>query len=353
MSELNTLPEFKEPDHTKGTLMKLLGAPNIASKRWVWEQYDHMVRIGTTVLPGSDAAVIRIPESRKGIALSADCNSRYAYLDPYNGGMAAVVESARNVAVSGARPRAFTNCLNFGNPEKPEIMWQFVSAVEGMAEAARALDTPVVSGNVSLYNETEGQAVYPTPTIVMVGVIDDVKKAVTSTFKQTGSNVYLLGENTGETGGSEYLSFIHGIEKGLPPKIDLAKEKALIDLLVEAADKELMLAAHDTAEGGLAVALAEMCFGAEQTGVRINFEDGLRTDILLFGESHGRVIAEVSGMKSVAFEKLAAAKGIACAKIGETGGPHIVIKHNNRTVIKAEVQEAADKYLNAIGEWMK
>lgn len=353
MDELNKPVDVKEPDHLKGVLLKLLAAPNIASKRWVYTQYDHMVRVGTTVLPGSDASVIRIPDSKKGIALSADCNSRICRLDPRTGGMAAVAESARNVAVSGARPRAFTNCLNFGNPEKADIMWQFVEAVEGMADAGKALDTPVVSGNVSLYNETEGKGIYPTPTIVMVGVIDDVEKAVTSTFKLEGSNIFLLGENTDEIGGSEYLSIIHGIEKGTPPKIDLAKEKSLINLLVEAAEKSLMLAAHDTAEGGLAVALAEMCFGEKQMGVRINLEDDMRTDHLLFAETQGRVIAEVGGLNSAAFEKLAEKHGVKCTQIGTVEGAHIVIKHQGRTVIKAEVQEAADKFLNTIGEWMK
>jgi len=353
MDELNKPVDVKEPDHLKGVLLKLLAAPNIASKRWVYTQYDHMVRVGTTVLPGSDASVIRIPDSKKGIALSADCNSRICRLDPRTGGMAAVAESARNVAVSGARPRAFTNCLNFGNPEKADIMWQFVEAVEGMADAGKALDTPVVSGNVSLYNETEGKGIYPTPTIVMVGVIDDVEKAVTSTFKLEGSNIFLLGENTDEIGGSEYLSIIHDIEKGTPPKIDLAKEKSLINLLVEAAEKSLMLSAHDTAEGGLAVALAEMCFGEKQMGVRINLEDDMRTDYLLFAETQGRVIVEVGGLNSAAFEKLAEKHGIKCTQIGTVEGAHIVIKHQGRTVIKAEVQEAADKFLNTIGEWMK
>lgn len=353
MDELNKKPEVKEPDHLKGVLLKLLAAPNIASKKWVFTQYDHMVRIGTTVLPGSDAAVIRVPESKKGIALSSDCNSRFCRLDPKTGGMAAIAESARNVAVSGAMPRAFTNCLNFGNPEKPDIMWQFVNAVEGLAEAGKYLETPVVSGNVSLYNETEGKAVYPTPTIVMVGVIDDVENTVTSAFKQEGSNVYLLGENTDEIGGSEYLSLIHGLETGLPPQVNLEKEKKLINFLVEAASQKLMLAAHDTSEGGLAVALSKMCFGEQLQGVRVNLEDDLRTDHLLFAESTARAVAEVSGLNAPAFEKLAGKHGVKCTNIGNVDGDHIVIKHQGRTVIKAEVQEAADKFRNTIGEWMK
>jgi phosphoribosylformylglycinamidine synthase II len=344
MDELNKPVSVQEPEHLKGVLLKLLAAPNIASKKWVYSQYDHMVRVGTTVLPGSDAAVIRVPESKKGIALSSDCNSRFCRLDPKTGGMAAVAEAARNVAVSGARPRAFTNCLNFGNPEKPDIMWQFVQAVEGMAEAGKVLDTPVVSGNVSLYNETEGKGVYPTPTIVMVGVIDDVENAVTSTFKQAGSTVYLLGENTDEIGGSEYLSYIHGQESGLPPVINLENEKKLINFLVEAASEKLMLAAHDTAEGGLAVAIM---------GVRINLEDDIRTDHLLFAESTARVVTEVCGTKTAAFEQLANKHGVKITNIGTVDGDHIVIKHQGRTVIKAEVQEAADKFRNTIGEWMK
>jgi phosphoribosylformylglycinamidine synthase II len=353
MDELNKPVSVQEPEHLKGVLLKLLAAPNIASKKWVYSQYDHMVRVGTTVLPGSDAAVIRVPESKKGIALSSDCNSRFCRLDPKTGGMAAVAEAARNVAVSGARPRAFTNCLNFGNPEKPDIMWQFVQAVEGMAEAGKVLETPVVSGNVSLYNETEGKGVYPTPTIVMVGVIDDVENAVTSTFKQAGSTVYLLGENTDEIGGSEYLSYIHGQESGLPPVINLENEKKLINFLVEAASEKLMLAAHDTAEGGLAVAISEMCFGEELMGVRINLEDDIRTDHLLFAESTARVVTEVCGTKTAAFEQLANKHGVKITNIGTVDGDHIVIKHQGRTVIKAEVQEAADKFRNTIGEWMK
>jgi phosphoribosylformylglycinamidine synthase II len=353
MDELNKPVSVEEPEHLKGVLLKLLAAPNIASKKWVYSQYDHMVRVGTTVLPGSDAAVIRVPESKKGIALSSDCNSRFCRLDPKTGGMAAVAEAARNVAVSGARPRAFTNCLNFGNPEKPDIMWQFVQAVEGMAEAGKVLETPVVSGNVSLYNETEGKGVYPTPTIVMVGVIDDVENAVTSTFKQAGSTVYLLGENTDEIGGSEYLSYIHGQESGLPPVINLENEKKLINFLVEAASEKLMLAAHDTAEGGLAVAISEMCFGEELMGVRINLEDDIRTDHLLFAESTARVVTEVCGTKTAAFEQLANKHGVKITNIGTVDGDHIVIKHQGRTVIKAEVQEAADKFRNTIGEWMK
>lgn len=353
MAELNKPVSVSEPEHLKGVLLKLLASPNIASKSWVYKQFDHMVMNGTVVLPGSDAAVIRIPNSKKGVAMSSDCNSRFCFLDPRTGAMAAVAESARNVAVSGAKPRAFTNCLNFGNPEKPDIMWQFVEVIEGLAEAGKVLETPVVSGNVSLYNETDGKGIYPTPTIVMVGVIDDVSKAVTSNFKLEGSNVYLLGENTDEIGGSEYLSFIHGIEKGVAPKVDLEKEKKLINLLVEAADKELMLAAHDTSEGGLAVALAEMCFGEKQLGVRVNLDDELRTDHLLFAETQGRVIVEVGGFNSSAFEKLAEKHGVKCTNIGNVESAHIIIKHQNRTVIKAEVQEASEKFLNSIEEWMK
>ncbi|WP_022851868.1 phosphoribosylformylglycinamidine synthase subunit PurL [Limisalsivibrio acetivorans] len=352
MDELNAPVKVENTLSNKKILLKLLESPNIASKKWVWEQYDHMVRVNTAVLPGSDAAVLRVKDSGKGIAISSDCNSRYCRLDPFEGGKAAVAESARNVAVSGARPRALTNCLNFGNPEKPDIMWQFVGAVEGMAEAAGTLETPVVSGNVSLYNETEGQAVYPTPTIVMVGVIDDLEKRLQSRFKSDDSHIYLLGTNTGDIGGSEYLSVIHGVEKGMPPKVDLEHEKKLIDFMVEAAENELALSAHDVSDGGIAVALAEMAFGEEVRGFRVDLEEDLETADLLFGENHGRVIVEVSGMKTEAFERLAQKHNLSIKSIGKTGGNHIVIKHSGRTVVKTETAEAREIHAETIGRWM-
>ncbi|PLX71721.1 MAG: phosphoribosylformylglycinamidine synthase subunit PurL [Denitrovibrio sp.] len=341
------------PEDIQGVLLQLLANPTIASKRWVWEQYDHMVRVGTVQLPGSDAAVIRLNESDKGVAISSDCNSRYCYLNPYEGGKAAIAESARNVAVSGARPRAFTNCLNFGNTEKEAIMWQFATALEGICEAAKALNTPVVSGNVSLYNETEGTPIHPTPTIVMVGVIDDVTKRIGSYFIDSSSTVYLLGENTGHVGGSEYLASIHGKELGDAPAVDLVHEKAIIEFMCEAADQRLVNAAHDISEGGLAVALAEMTFGAKEIGVTVKLESELAADALLFGENHGRVILEVSNVNAAAVEKLAEKHELPISRIGRTLSDRIEISADGRKLIDIKVKDAEDIWKNSIGKIMK
>jgi phosphoribosylformylglycinamidine synthase len=345
--------EVDEPANIQTVLIGLLSNPTIASKKWVWEQYDHMVRVGTVQLPGSDAAVIRLNESEKGVALSSDCNSRYCYLNPYEGGKAAIAESARNVAVSGARPRAFTNCLNFGNPEKEDIMWQFAKAVEGIAEAAKALETPVVSGNVSLYNETEGKPIHPTPTIVMVGVIDDVTKRIGSYLKELGSTLYLIGENTGHIGGSEYLAMVHGKEAGDAPHVDLEREKAIIDFMCEAADNRLVNSAHDVSEGGLATAIAEMTFGGRNIGADVKLSDKIRADKLLYGENHGRVILEISAANAGQIETLAKKFNLPITRIGKTIGDDIQISVSSRKLITIKVKDAENIWKNSIGEMMK
>ena len=344
--------EVEEPADMQEVLEKMLSNPTIASKRWVYEQYDHMVRVGTVQLPGSDASLIRINESDTGVAMSSDCNSRYVYLNPFEGGKAAIAESARNVAVSGARPRAFTNCLNFGNPEKEGIMWQFATALEGICEAAKALETPVVSGNVSLYNETEGTPIHPTPTIVMVGVIDDVNKRIGSYLKEAGSQLYLLGENDGHIGGSEYLAFIHGKELGDAPSVDLDREKAIIDFMCEAADEKLINSAHDVSDGGLAVAISEMTFNGN-IGVDVKLQDDIRADKLLFGENHGRVILEVSNVNAANVEKLASRKGLPIARIGRTSGDTIDISAGKRKLVSVPVKDACALWRDSIGEIMK
>lgn len=351
--ELQKEVDVEEPTDMQDVLVKLLANPTIASKRWVWEQYDHMVRVGTVQLPGSDAAVIRLNEGENGVAISSDCNSRYCYLNPLEGGKAAIAESARNVAVSGARPRAFTNCLNFGNPEKEDIMWQFATAIDGISEAAEALETPVVSGNVSLYNETEGTPIHPTPTIVMVGVIEDVNKRIGSYFRESGSTVYLLGECDGHIGGSEYLACIHGKELGDAPAVDLKREKGIIDFMCEAADKELINAAHDVSEGGLAVALTEMTFGDRSTGVDVKLESDIRKDKLLFGENHGRVILEVANANGREVEKLAEKYNLPISRIGRTASDKIEISAGRAKVISMPVKDAEAIWKNSIGEKMK
>ncbi len=251
--------QIPQPADYNKVLIDLLTSPSIASKEWVYEQYDHLVRTDTVVLPGSDAAVLRIKDSELGIALTIDGNARYLYLDPGTGGKSIICEAARNLAVSGARPLAVTDCLNFGNPLKPEVFYQFERAVDGLSEACEALRTPVISGNVSFYNESANEAIYPTPTIGMVGVLADVSKAVTAWFRQAGDLVYLLGRPDCHLGGSEYLKTIHGKVAGAPPPVDLTSELKLIETLLLLADKRILNSAHDLSDGGLAVALAESC----------------------------------------------------------------------------------------------
>ena len=244
----------------RGCVLAILGSPTVASKRWVYRQYDHMVRTNSLVLAGMGAGVVRIKGTKRALAMSTDGNGRYCYLNPRRGAMLALAEAARNVACAGALPIGGTNCLNFGNPERPEIMWQFVEAVEGLADACRALDIPITGGNVSLYNETDGQAIYPTPIIGVVGLIEDAAHVVSRTFKQAGDEIVLLGEGYGELGGSEYLKTVHGLVQGQPPALDLDKERALIALLTRAAAAGRLQSAHDCSDGGVAVTLAECAF---------------------------------------------------------------------------------------------
>ena len=320
------LKDISVPSDLRGVLLTLLSHPNIASKRWIYRQYDHMVQTNTVVLPGSDAAVIRIKETGKAVALSSDCNPRYCYLDPYLGAQQAVAEAARNVACSGALPRAITNCLNFGNPEKPPVMWTFARAVEGMAEACRVLETPVTGGNVSFYNETMGKGVYPTPTIGMVGVLDRVEDRVTQEFKTPGDLVILLGENRGHLGGTEYLEHLHGKVAGIPPAVDLAYEKRLHRLLVELARRGLVKSAHDVSHGGLAVTLAECCISGDYPlGARVELVDDLRADALLFGEDQGRVVVSVEPGKRDQVEALAREFGVPFQVLGAVGGDGLEI----------------------------
>lgn len=287
--DLSTLPEL---DDYSQALLSLLGTPTIASKEWVYSQYDYMVGLNTVIGPGSDAAVLRIKGTRKGVAATTDCNSRYVYLDPYRGGQIAVAEAARNLTCSGAVPLAVTDCLNFGNPEKPEVFWQFKEAVQGMADACRELDTPVTGGNVSLYNETKGEAVYPTPVVGMVGLVEDVDHITTMDFKNSGDIIILLGQNKDELGASAYISIIHGLEAGRPPEINLQTEKLLQNTVRDLIRKGLVNSAHDCSEGGLAVALAESCI-AGKVGAEVTLTDGIRASSQLFGESQSRIIISI------------------------------------------------------------
>ncbi len=280
-----------EPESYNNALVKLIKAPNIASKKNVYRQYDHMVQISSLVEPGSDAAVVCIKDTKKAIALSTDCNGRYCYLNPYEGAKAAVAEAARNVACSGARPIAVTNCLNFGNPYKPEVYWTFSEVIRGMGDACRFFGTPVTGGNVSFYNENPLGAIYPTPVIGMLGLMDDYSKAVTQFFQNAGDIVILLGNEASEIGGSEYLKTIFGIIDGNPPVVNLDDELRLQNLLCKLADERLIESAHDCSDGGLAVCIAESCFNKDHgLGFEGSFKVKGRHDFAYFGESHGRVV---------------------------------------------------------------
>lgn len=287
------LSEVSQPDDYDQALLQLLGSPNIISKEQIYEHYDYMVRNNTILPPGDDVAVLRIKGTKKAIALTTDGNGRYCYLGPLIGGKIAVAEAARNLSCKGALPRAVTDCLNFGNPEKENIYWQLEEVIKGISEACRVLETPVISGNVSLYNESKGEAIYPTPVIGMVGIIEDCDYICSMEFKNHNDLIVLLGENKEELGGSEYLKVIHNLVKGVPPQIDLLKEQAVQNACREAIKKELLSSAHDCSDGGLAISLAESCIKGKK-GVRIKIEDKMRSDALLFGESQSRIIVSIN-----------------------------------------------------------
>ncbi len=321
------LATIAAPEDLSEVLRTLMASHNIADKAWVYEQYDHMVRTNTVVLPGSDAAVIRVKGTRKGLAISTDCNGRYCFLDPFVGGMTAVAESARNIVCSGARPKALTDCLNFGNPEKPDIMWQFVRAVEGMSAACRILGTPVISGNVSFYNETKGDAIWPTPTVGMVGVLENIDRHMTQWFRDENDAVFLVGETLEELGGSEYLERIHGQVRGAPPMLDLDKEKRVQEAVLSAIEEGLLHSAHDCAEGGLAVAVAESCISGPgpHRGAALSLDEPIRPDALLFGESQSRIIVSLPDKHLDAFKAIVNRIGVPITYLGMVGGDRLKI----------------------------
>jgi phosphoribosylformylglycinamidine synthase len=315
-------------------LLAMLARPSIASKEWVYRQYDHMVRLGGTVRPGGDAAVVRINEHgarEKGLALSVDVNSRFVFLDPYEGAKHAVAECARNISCVGGTPLAVTDCLNFGNPEKPEIMWQLAEAVRGIGDACRALDTPVVSGNVSLYNETDGKGIYPTPGIGMVGLVEPVEKHCTSNFKHAGDAVALVGTCTAHVGASEYLAMTMGKDAGTVPPLDLSLELAVQRAVRQAISEGLLSSAHDCSDGGLGVALAESCMLSEAgfIGAKVKLPGnpaGARKDFVLFGEEGSRIVVSLPKAKLKRFQELARAAGAPVELLGEVGGESLAIE---------------------------
>jgi phosphoribosylformylglycinamidine synthase subunit PurL len=332
----------------------LLASPGIASKRWVYRQYDHMVRTNTLVAPGMGAGVVRVKETNRALALSADGNGRFVYLDPFQGAQLAVAEAARNVACAGGEPIGATNCLNFGNPERPEIMWQFARAVEGITAACKALGIPITGGNVSLYNETDGRAVLPTPVLGVVGLIDDASRTVRRAFLQQGDAIVLLGSNRDELGGSEYLKAVHGLIRGVPPVLDLKAEAALQQLLVKGIAAGLIRSAHDCAEGGLAVTLAECCFdtglGAEAVVDAVQAAaTGFAVLSTLFGEAASRVIVSTESSRAAELQTLAAKAGVPAAVIGRVGGSRIRISVGGDRVIDETLADAEHVWSQAIG----
>ncbi|APH06493.1 phosphoribosylformylglycinamidine synthase subunit PurL [Bacillus weihaiensis] len=325
------------------TLMNLLKQPTIASKEWVYDQYDYMVRTNTVVAPGSDAAVIRIRDTKKALAMTTDCNSRYLYLDPEVGGKIAVAEAARNIVCSGATPLAITDNLNFGNPEKPEIFWQIEKSADGISEACRELHTPVIGGNVSLYNETNGTAIYPTPVIGMVGLIEDTDYITTQDFKEAGDLIYLVGETKPEFGGSELQKLTYGKIFGKSPELDLEKEKKVLQQLSKAIRANTVASAHDVSEGGVAVALAEPLFNDVGLGADVTLQG--EATAALFSESQTRFILSVKKENKEAFETI-----VDATLIGEvTSTGQLVIKNDQgESLVDASVEELKGAWKGAI-----
>jgi phosphoribosylformylglycinamidine synthase subunit PurL len=349
---------------------KLLASPTIASKRWITEQYDSMVRTNTLAGPGaSDAAVVRVKETKRALALATDGNGRWAQLNPKVGAMHAVAEAARNVASSGARPMAATNCLNFGSPEKPEVMWQFSQAIDGLREAAIALDTPITGGNVSFYNETLGKSIYPTPTIGILGLLEDASKVLKIAFRREGDVIVLLDGATSSKAGpqaaprggkqrefssSEYSKTIAGTVAGEPPAIELGAEKWVIDCLVALAAAGTLQSAHDLSDGGLAVALAESCFAAPGLGARVALPEDVAAEYALFGERGARVVVSVSLEKLAALRNTARQYGVGAHEIGKvTGDNALRIEYKGRAVASAAVPTLQEIWAHSLERILK
>ncbi len=350
--QLETVPE---PAEGTSALQALMVSPNLCSRESVYQVYDHMVRTNTMVRPGSDAAVIRLKGTRRALALTVDCNSRYCYLDPTEGARLAVAEAARNLACSGAVPLGTTDCLNFGNPEKPEIMWQFERSIEGIAEACRAFEAPIVGGNVSFYNETEGKAIHPTPMIAMVGLLEDVKSVTTQWFKHEGDLVLLLGDPEGSLAGSEYLALLHGMEAGRPSPVNLDRERSLHDLVRASREAGLIGSAHDCAEGGLAFALLECCISGPEgaVGAEIKLEVPRRLDALLFGEAPSRIVVSAPPECRARLEQAAQGAGVPVRLLGRVGGDRLAITVGGSTVVDLEIVPARVAWRSALERHLK
>jgi len=354
--------KLEEASDLTANLRRLLASPNIGGKRWIWQQYDHMVQTNTVEAPGAgDAGVIRIKGSPRGLAMALDGNGRWCYLDPRLGAMHAVAEAARNVACAGATPIGGTNCLNFGNPEKPHIMWQFSQVIDGITKACEELDVPITGGNVSFYNETLGEGIYPTPVLGIVGIIEDVHKAVAPNYKEAGRTLVLLrasepGDATDaetEFGSSEYAKEILGSVWGFPPALELDREAVLQKALVHLSKAGLAESIHDCTDGGLAVAVVESGF-AKGFGISVDLvSNGLSPEFVLFGEDASRVIISCDQSNLSRIQQLAVKYSLSADVIGQTVSDKVEIRLDGRVVVSASVKELRDGYEGAIEAALK
>jgi phosphoribosylformylglycinamidine synthase len=353
---------LKQPTSHTNALRTLLASGNIASKNWVFRQYDHMVRTNTAILPGADAAVVRIKETRRALAMTLDGNGRYCAANPREGAKLVVAEAARNVACAGARPIAITNCLNFASPERPEVMWSFSEVIDGMAEACRAFETPVVSGNVSFYNETEGRGILPTPVIGMVGLMEDVRRVITPGFKKQGDVIALLGTTEDDLSNSEYAVSVGGlttkeiVASGNVPHLDLTREVAVQRACLQAAERGLLAAAHDCADGGLAIALAELSFsslGRDAIGAAVEVTGPLTTTAHLFSESPSRIIVSFDPVVTDEVRAIANDNNVPFTILGQAGGTELRIAVNGHTAVTASVADLESTWRNALSRSLK
>ncbi|MBA7535458.1 Phosphoribosylformylglycinamidine synthase subunit PurL [subsurface metagenome] len=326
IQELN-LKNITQPEDYNQALLKILASPNICSKEWVYRDNKKVSAEGTEVVlfPGDDAGILKIKGSKRGIAFTTDGNGRYCYLDPFVGGEIAVAEAARNLSCKGVLPMAVTDNLNFGNPKKEEIFWQLKESIKGISEACRVLETPVISGNVSLNNENKGEAIYPTPIIGMAGIIEDCDQFCTMSFKNEGDLIVLIGENREEMGGSEYLKLFHNLEKGLPPQIDLSSEKSVQDACRESIQAGIVSSAHDCSDGGLAVTLVECCITG-RIGAKVTLKEKIRNDALLFGETQSRIIVSISSQNLSLLGEIVNKYKVPFKVLGKVEGDRLQIK---------------------------
>jgi phosphoribosylformylglycinamidine synthase len=346
-----SLDEYSPVQDWNKVLLTMLSTPNICHKGWVFEQYDSMVRTNTSVGPGSDAAVLRLRKTRKALAVTTDCNARYCYINPRLGAQSAVAEAARNIVCSGGKPLAITNCLNFGNPYNPEIYYGFAEAVKGMGEACRVFNTPVTGGNVSFYNEDPQRAVFPTPVIGMVGLIEDTDHITTQWFQRENDVIILVGENKEELGASEYLHTVYGQTRGPVPALDLPFEKRMQTTLLKLIRRGLVRSAHDTSEGGLGVALAECCLNNtdRMLGAVVTLDDNIRTDCLLFGETQSRVVLSCSPEAADEIISSFEREQIPARKIGTVGGEVLSINK----LVELPLHRLAEAYFDAMPRFME